>query len=189
MSKHFRFKISVSQLYIHSAFVLLGILLASIFIYFSPTTLLGELTTRFLNYFEFGDYLSVLSLLFQEWFWILLILTFTYIPHGRILNIIILIYKGFSIGIIASILCWQKQMLGILYIIASLLPQNIIYIISLLLAVQVSFEIQNNIHARSSRHGREIATDKKAYIISFVLTLFAVLLETYLIPYVFHFLK
>lgn len=184
MSEQFEFKISTKHLIANSAIVLLGILVASVFLRFSSAELLQNSLERLESYFVFNDTLHVLLLIFQECFWLLLIIALAMIPYGKLLSSVILFYKGFSIGVVASIFCKQYGLLGLKHILLLLLPQNLLYIISLCVTAQISMEIASNTVNRG-RHGKIIKTDVRAYIVCFILTVLAALLEAVGVPWVY----
>lgn len=181
MSSKFNFKISTKHLLIHSLFVLAGISIASFFLRFSSDELLEEFSLHFQNYFVFSSALDTFILILQECFWILLIIAFAFIPHGKLIALIVLLYKGYSIGTIASIACRLYGVIGLKYIVLMILPQNLLYIFSLCIATQISWEISVNTVDRG-RHSTVVYTDRKAYWLCFLITVLASLTESYLIP-------
>ncbi len=188
MSLKNNFRISVNQLLGHSILILAGTLLAAVFIHFSPQDLQNEFFNKFSNYFTFTNSYSCLLLILKEYCWLLLISAFSYIPYGRIFTLLILIYKGFSVGVVSSIACRQLGFLGIKYIFLLIFPPNLFYIISLCIASQISFEISSNLPNKSGRHGKIIQTNKSAYLICAVLTAFGSLIESYFVPWLYNIL-
>lgn len=182
MSQKNSFKISVNQLFVHSGLILAGITLASIFVYFSPQELQTQFFEKFESYFNFSGLSSSVALILLECFWILLIGVLTYIPYGRVANILILLYKGFSIGVVSSIACKQLAFSGIKYIFFLIFPPNFFYIMSLCIATQISFEITAG---QLGRHSKDIPVDKTAYIVSILLALLGGLIETYYVPWMY----
>ncbi len=185
MSLNSNFRISAKLLIIHSLFVLLGVTIASVFLRFSSDALLDEFSHHFQNYFIFSSFSNTLILILQECFWILLIIAFAFIPHGKLIAMIVLLYKGYSIGTISSIACRLYGLAGIKYIILTILPQNILYIVSLCIATQISWEISANTVDRG-RHGLPVSTDSRVYVLCFVVTVLAGFVECYVIPLIYN---
>lgn len=182
MSGNFTFQISKKHLVLHSLLLLSGICTASLFLRFSKEELLAGFKEQITTYFAFSGIPHIVILLGQEFFWILLMIAFARIPYGKIASLLVLFYKGFSIGVIASVFCREYGAAGIKYIFCLLLPQSILYILSLCLAAQISFELSYNLQSRG-QHSKIIPTDARAYIISFVLTALGVFCETIAIPW------
>ncbi len=182
MSHRVRFRISVHQLYVHSALFLAGVILASVFICFSPDELLGEFFEKFENYFNFSGATSCIILILKECFWLLLIGLLGFIPHGRLANILILLYKGFSIGVVSSIACSRLGIGGLKYTFFLILPPNLLYILSLCIATQISFEITAGL---VGRHSKDLPIDRRVYLICVLLTVIGGLLESYYVPWMY----
>ena len=185
MSERFEFQISKKQLIINSVIVLLGILVASIFLRFTSEKLLLHFGEQLENYFDFANFWQVIVLLFQECFWILLIISLSVFPYGKLFASIIIFYKGFSIGVVSSVFCRQFGVHALKYIGLLILPQNLLYIFSLCIAAQISAEIALNTVLRG-QHGRVIITSKKAYIFSFIITAVAAVVESLGIPMIYN---
>ncbi len=188
MSLKNNFKISINQLIGHSILILVGTLLASFFIHLSPQGLQNEFFEKFTDYFIFSGPYSCLLLIIKECCWILLIASFSYIPYGRIFSLLILIYKGFSIGVVSSIACRQLGFMGFKYTFFLIFPPNLLYIISLCIAAQISFEIYAGISNKIGRHEKIIQTNKSAYLICFILTVTGSFMESYLVPWLYEIL-
>ncbi len=186
MSEKLRFKISVKHLLVYSSITLAGVLIASVFIRLADDRLIETFLAQFKDYFEFASHKNAIFLVLQELFWLLLIISASFLPHGGLLSILLLLYKGFSIGIVSSVFCKQFGAIGIKYILLTVLPQNVFYIISLCVALQISGEISNNTITRG-RHGKLIQTDHKAFYLCALITIAAGLLEAYIIPLIYRY--
>ena len=184
MSVQFRFQISKKQLVINSLFSLIGVILAALFLRFSSAELLSTFFTKTEGYFQFLDYKRIFGLILQECLWLLLIMFFSKIPYGKFALILVLFYKGFSIGVIASVFSAQFGKIALKYIVLLLLPQSILYVISLCIATQISTEISENTILKG-RHTKIIPTDRRAYIICFIITILAATIETLVVPWTY----
>ena len=187
MSFTSNFKISIKHLYFYSFVILIGIFLAALFIRFAPSELCEQFSAKFETYFSFSGLSTTVMLILKEYFWILVIMMLAYIPYGRAAVSALILYKGFSVGIISSLACQNYGGDGLKYIFFIVLPSNLLYIISLCLAAQISFEVAGNL-PQSGRHCKPIDTDRKAYLICFFITALAGLIESYYTPWVFELL-
>ncbi len=184
MSVRFQFKISKKCFLVNSTILLAGIITASFFLMLSPAELIERFSAILDNYFSFGSGWRILKLILQEYFWLAIMIVFTAIPFGKFGNLIILYYKGFSIGAVASVFASIYRAQGIKHITLLLFPPNILYVVSLCLAAQISLEIAANSTNRG-RHGRAVPTDKRAYIICFIITTLGALIESYIVPLIY----
>ena len=180
-----KFRIAINQLIGHSILVLIGTLLAAFFIRLSPQDLHNEFFEKFTDYFVFSEPYTYFLLIIKECCWILLIASFSYIPYGRIFTLLILIYKGFSIGVVSSIACRQLGFTGLKYTLFLIFPPNLFYILSLCIATQIAFEICASNSNNIGRHEKVLQTNKSAYLISVSLTGLGSLLESYLVPWLY----
>lgn len=179
------FKVSINQLFGHSLIFLVGVILAAFFIYFSPQELQVEFFERFSEYFVFTGIGSCIFLILKECFWIFLIALFSYIPYGRLSSLLIILYKGFSVGVISSIAYSKLGFGGLKYTFFLVLPPNLFYILSLCIAAQISFEISVGLPCNIGRHGKTIPTNRRAYLICFLLTLIGGFVESYYVPWMY----
>lgn len=184
MSLKTNFRISVKHLYFYSFVILVGIFIAALFIRFAPAELCEQFSSKFETYFSFSGLNTTLMLILKEYFWLLIIMMLAYIPYGRAAVIALILYKGFSVGIISSLACQNYGGEGIKYILFIVLPSYLLYFISLCLAAQISFEVAGNL-PQSGRHCKPIDTDRKAYLFCFIITALGGLIESYYTPWVF----
>lgn len=182
------FKISVKLLYVFTAVILCGMVLASVFIRFASSELSNEFSEKLSTYFTFTGVKTILILILQECFWILMIMLFAYVPHGRVAVFLVILYKGFSIGIVSSLFGAPYGLWGPAYIFLMLLPPSLFYILSICLSAQISFETVGNVSVRFARHGRKIPTDRRIYLFCFIITAVGALLESCYTPWIYQLL-
>ena len=183
MSAKNHFRISIDFLLIHSSLCLIGIILASIFVFFSSDELKGEFFEKFRTYYEFSEIGNVIVLFLQEYLWILLIVFIYRLPYGRLVNFLILIYKGFGIGVVSSIACGQLGAEGLKYILLLVFPPNFFYIISQCIASQIANEIKS---LTRGQHNKGNGVGNRIYIICLLLTSLGALIESFYVPWMYN---
>lgn len=181
MLDRFKKKLPYSFLVFCSIFILLGILIGSIFVRFSDAEVLDKFSGEFANYFSFSNWTSLVALLFKEYFFILLMMLCVMIPYGQIATVILLVYKGFSIGIVSAIACLQYGLQGIWYVAMLILPPNLIYFLALSIAAFITY----NALPSKGEHLQRNSFNKKKYILCFALDFIGCIMEFMVVPMIY----
>lgn len=161
-----------------------GDLLACLFIRFASTDLLSKILTDPGQIFFYPNLSSVLSVALKEYAAVFLIYIFSFLPYGKIFSYILIVYKGFCLGTISSILCFNSGLRGIFQILILVLPPNLIYLLSLLIAVQQYFAFER----RSLKNKLEKKYKIITILLSFFITSIGLIFDLWVTPLIFNIL-
>lgn len=174
------YKLSTRYLFINSLCILLGIFVGSVFIRISNISVLEQFSERYLSFYDDMTFTGAISILVKEYLVFAIIFVCSFFPYGQFAAVSSLFYKGFCIGIVCAIACWQLKTGGIKYMFFMIFPQNFIYGIALCLMAQITFD-RISIGDTTGKHSM-LSKQKYPYFLAATIELLGVLTETIALP-------
>lgn len=162
--KGFLFSISFCRsLYFLLSIVLLGVFIGSLCVRFMGEASFAELATS-LNYEKSDSDILWIDVFVKEFLLLFAVFLFRYIPYGFIGIFSVILYKGFSVGIVSGAYAFVFGAQGIKMIVKYLLVPNVFYLYSLcFLSDQMLRFSLNNGQTVSSLHIKNMHTPKTVY--------------------------
>lgn len=177
MSVRFIQKLCSRYLLLTALLALAGLLIASFAVRSSSSELVKHFYLVPSEYFSGFDFRHLLLLLIKEFAPLICVYLFSRVSFGKIIACLLIGYKGFCIGTVASILSLQFGAVAVAYIYVLLAPPNIAYLLSLGLALQNAVSCSDG-----SRHSARPKVFEPLLLLSVIITLSGVLFEAFLAP-------